>query len=545
MKKTLITLLLVALVASTCTGSTCPGTGQCSGGSCSGTGQCSGGSCNTCGCSSDPSFPVNQEVCISTPGYISPPSCVIPTLECPTTCPPPVTPPHICVPVVDIPEVCPPPVVAPPTVTPPSVCIPTVEPCVIVAPAPPQLPGLGCGPIVIPGMPSIPKPSGPQFCDNKLTSKFQLTFSYACRKNRDFSSCSGNIVWNDVILHSIVPTDYAVHIHTITVYVKAGENKLQFEGTGFDNSFGLTIDNVKLIRDGTVTNIVVNGGFEQPDVGHSWGIHNNIPGWTGVGIEVGWGKIYNNGWNSQVVELDGNHNYQITQKWSFDSNYKLTAQLACETNSFVGQTLLFKLEFDFAARKTGCSSSVVTSQGSVIWNNIVVVTLAPTDFAIKHAVYYVELKAGDNSLQFDGASSSDSFGLTIDNVRLTSPYCPYNLINNGEFENPSLGGGYNFYNGGIPYWKALKAEVGDCHSIYNPNWPANTGQCIELDTDKNTRYTQTIHISQFKFNKLLINKSTSQGSQAVINHVQQAEAQGQSRIGCAVAQIQHNIYCEV
>ena len=165
-----------------------------------------------------------------------------------------------------------------------------------------------------------------------------------------FHSCQALVIWNDVIVATIIPNDYAVHTYSVDVFVKGGENKLQIEGAGKSNSFGITIDNVRLVRYNTATNIVVNGGFEAPDVGYSWGIFNNIEGWEGVGIEVGWGKIYNGNWNSQVLELDGHINYQITQRWSFDSQYKLVSQIPCNTNNFIGKFLTFKLEFDYAAR---------------------------------------------------------------------------------------------------------------------------------------------------------------------------------------------------
>ena len=43
-----------------------------------------------------------------------------------------------------------------------------------------------------------------------------------------------------------------------------------------------------------------------------------IEGWTGIDVEVGKGKFYNDGWPkakvNQVCELDGKKNYDLTQK---------------------------------------------------------------------------------------------------------------------------------------------------------------------------------------------------------------------------------------
>lgn len=77
------------------------------------------------------------------------------------------------------------------------------------------------------------------------------------------------------------------------------------------------------MRYGTKVNIAINGGFEKPNLGKGWKIFNKIPGWFGEGIEVGSGHLYNNGWKSQVVELDSDKNGELTQTWSFDSDYFL------------------------------------------------------------------------------------------------------------------------------------------------------------------------------------------------------------------------------
>jgi len=66
--------------------------------------------------------------------------------------------------------------------------------------------------------------------------------------------------------------------------VQAGKNILQIEGAGFSDGYGLTIDNVQLVRQGTLDNIVVNGGFEVPNQFGSWSIYNDINGWQGTGI---------------------------------------------------------------------------------------------------------------------------------------------------------------------------------------------------------------------------------------------------------------------
>ena len=83
--------------------------------------------------------------------------------------------------------------------------------------------------------------------------------------------------------------------------------------------------------------------------------------------------------------------------------------------------------------------------------------------------------------------------MNIDNVKL-SPMWNHNvnLIKNGDFEDPQLEIPWKHFDHQIPSWTAEKIEIGRCKDIYNKNWPAETGQCAELDSDKNQRYTQKV-----------------------------------------------------
>jgi hypothetical protein len=78
------------------------------------------------------------------------------------------------------------------------------------------------------------------------------------------------------------------------------------------------------------------------------------------------------------------------------------------------------------------------------------------------------------------------------------------LIINGNFNTPVLpANSFNYYDGGVTGWWAAKAELGDCR-LFNPNWPASSGQCIDLDSDSNQRYMQTITITQSAFTSLIV-----------------------------------------
>ena len=548
MKKIIFGLLILGLLLATVTACDC---------GCSTCTTCTGGSTTCSGDSNlccDPSFDVNSQVCVQQPGTISPPACLIPTIEEPCVPPPPTTEPCIEVPDINVCEQDVPDVVAPPTIVSPTLVIPDPiipEPC---DPIPPPVPP-PCSILPPPPPPIIPIPPPPTDCtctsgtncQLPLSNVFTLSLQYACRKNVALESCLADVLWNNKVVFSIVPGDHSFQPLSVVVYAQPGQNSLQIEGAGKSDSYGLIVDNVKLIRQGTTSNIVVNGGFEQPNVGFSWGIFNSIPGWSGVGIEVGYGTIYYNGWNSQVVELDGNANYQITQLFNFDANFELVSGASCDIDSsFNGQTLAYKLEFDFAARKNGVSSPF-TSRADVIWNNVVVASLNPADYFVQHSAINVQLKPGQNVLSFDGASYSDSYGLLIDNVKLTSVYNSSNLIINGGFETPYVGGAnsWNYFNGGVYGWSAVKAELGHANSVYNSYWPLTTGQCAELDSDSNQRYTQKIIISQMLFTNLLIQQAAYQGSCAAATNLASATCDALHDVSTAIAVISGGIQCKI
>ena len=98
-------------------------------------------------------------------------------------------------------------------------------------------------------------------CKPQSVRKFQLRFQYACRQGVSFRSCKGDVFWNGKKIFSVAPRDYKVRTKVLYVYVDVGENSLKFQGSGCSDSYGLTIDNVRLVRQGTNVNIVVNGGF--------------------------------------------------------------------------------------------------------------------------------------------------------------------------------------------------------------------------------------------------------------------------------------------
>jgi hypothetical protein len=94
----------------------------------------------------------------------------------------------------------------------------------------------------------------------------------------------------------------------------------------------------------------------------------------------------------------------------------------------VADTLM--LRFGYAARE---NVALESCQGLVYWNNKVVATLAPNDYSLNQFVVRVNVTQGSNNLTFAGAGTSDSYGLTIDNITLTQNGSTDNFVLNGDF----------------------------------------------------------------------------------------------------------------
>ena len=76
---------------------------------------------------------------------------------------------------------------------------------------------------------------------------YQVSFDYAGRSGIALGSVSLDVLWNDVVVGSINPSSSAMTGWSGLVNVtSAGTNKLSFQGTGTDDSFGALVDNVQM-----------------------------------------------------------------------------------------------------------------------------------------------------------------------------------------------------------------------------------------------------------------------------------------------------------
>jgi hypothetical protein len=158
-------------------------------------------------------------------------------------------------------------------------------------------------------------------------------------------------------------------------------------------------------------NLIVNGSFENPIAGgQGWGLFTSIPGWSAVGtypIEIGLASVYG------VTGQDGN------QVLEMDST----------GNSLVDQIVAtpggsYTLSFLYADR-AGVATSSATFD--VYWNGGLVANIFPVSTVM--SPYSATLVAlANNTLEFRGTGTQDSYGGILDNVQLTAVPEPTTMI---------------------------------------------------------------------------------------------------------------------
>lgn len=166
----------------------------------------------------------------------------------------------------------------------------------------------------------------------------------------------------------------------------------------------LSSNSLKLEQVSLSTNLIVNGNFELPaftDASTRWKIFtkNDNTGWelSNNEIELGEGTIYNKNWKSgRVCELDANKNNKISQTLTLDE-------------------IKYVIEFDVASRTAKDTNSNLMN---AYFNCEKIYEFVPQNYNIVHVKKIVTAKKGNNTLAFEGAGTSDSYGATIDNVKL-------------------------------------------------------------------------------------------------------------------------------
>ena len=240
-----------------------------------------------------------------------------------------------------------------------------------------------------------------------------LQFDYAARSVA-LSSNGFSLKFNDdVLVANLTPVNYNVIRYTVNVVGKKGDNVIKIGGTNTTDSYGMTIDNVSFKcnvekeEDETedqkcAKNYMINGDFEQPNQNNGWSIitGNNMPGWKLISgnIEIGRGTIYNSVWgqSGQVCELDSNQNITIAQEWNLpkDTNCKISFQWAARSGNLTNNT--FKALLD----------------GNLLGQEV------PADYNLHESSFIFALPKGKHTVTFQGTGSQNSYGVTIDNVKV-------------------------------------------------------------------------------------------------------------------------------
>ena len=156
-------------------------------------------------------------------------------------------------------------------------------------------------------------------------------------------------------------------------------------------------------------NLIVNGSFENPRQS-SWNQYTSIQGWSSkdAKIEVGLGSVHGvTGYDGRnVLELDSTANAKVSQ------SAKLKA----------GK---YDLSFLYARRQTGMTGrDLSTCDFNVLWNGSLIWSARPTLGKMTEKDLVLTAKSGFNTLTFQGAGKSDSYGALIDNVKLNAAPVP-------------------------------------------------------------------------------------------------------------------------
>ena len=154
-------------------------------------------------------------------------------------------------------------------------------------------------------------------------------------------------------------------------------------------------------------NLIVNGSFENHDPfqNGTWGLFNagQVPGWNPVAgfpqIEIGTGGTYGvTGFDGQdVMELDSTANVTVDQ-------------IVGTPGGSYTMSFLY-------AQRAGVDPSSCTF--NVYWNNVLVTSISPTSTAM--SLYSTTVTGlANNTLEFVGTGTSDSYGGLVDDVQLNA-----------------------------------------------------------------------------------------------------------------------------
>ncbi len=148
-------------------------------------------------------------------------------------------------------------------------------------------------------------------------------------------------------------------------------------------------------------NLIINGSFEDPDVGTSWGLFTSIPGWTSSGpqIEIGHANVY------------GVTNNDLDQVMEMDSTGNAIVQQILGTSTGSSYDLSFGVAMRVGRVPTDCTVEVW-------WNGGLLTSIDPNSTVMAYYSFTVFGGVSGSTLEFRGAGNSNSYGGLVDKVVL-------------------------------------------------------------------------------------------------------------------------------
>jgi len=231
------------------------------------------------------------------------------------------------------------------------------------------------------------------------------------------------------------------------------------------------------------SNLVTNGGFENPVVSGSWDTYSSISGWTEL--------------NSQLMELQINYYtpYEGNQYLELDAYAPTTVYQDITTK--IGKDYI--LSFAFSPRP-----GVADNRLQISWNGTIVDTLSESGASNTHwtiHTYYLTATSATTRLQFKSLDDpSSSCGTFLDDITLAStgispsppPELPTNLVTNGGFEYPQLNHGTWSLVDTLPGWTKTTGPQFELQNNIFGWTPYEGDQYLELDSTGPTELYQDI-----------------------------------------------------
>ncbi|HEX8222539.1 MAG TPA: hypothetical protein VF605_01840, partial [Allosphingosinicella sp.] len=280
----------------------------------------------------------------------------------------------------------------------------------------------------------------------------QLSFDHASRAAA--GSGAFDVIWNNQVVASYSDTTTVMQTSSLFVTAVAGNNIVQFRGTGIADNVGASLDNVRLLatQAGAPANVEITQKISNLTAGFTYRLEFDYANRTTAAsgsFDVLWdgaviASVTNGTATMQTMSImgavgGGDHLLTFRGTGTADDmgasidNVRITWMVPSFTpgNMDISQAVpgltagqKMELSFDHANRTTSASGSF-----DVLWNGQVIDSISSTGTAMLHKTYYVTAAGGNDVLRFRGTGTANDFGASIDNVRLLTAQPVYSTGN--------------------------------------------------------------------------------------------------------------------